>query len=334
MDHQKNIKSIFKINDYITLRLEKGKTHIYVKNELFITCLYLLLNVPREKNERVDNIDSIDEAAEILSHSMEWARMGHTGITAQEEFVGHCSNLQAWTDHGYDTRILHRNLAFPLLAKLTEVGDPQAKRVFKEEIAKRFLSCYPSVVLYLLEMHYLNYLNDEEADLVIKTLEKKLNGLKSNRQSRQLDLIFNDIGLFYLERKQFKKAHRFITTAIQIKPKELRYWNNLSSIYRSRGFFSEEFKLEGIVMEIKILKISSNEWSTLNHLVKELEIKQIDNFALLKVKLKQLSQKSLLVTRKKGKNLAWKLRSATRFEMYLTNVLKDLQDDYIKNIVP
>ena len=49
-------------------------------------------------------------------------------------------NLQVWAEMNYDTRILHRNLAFPLLKKLAQVGDPIAKKALKDEIAKRFLS--------------------------------------------------------------------------------------------------------------------------------------------------------------------------------------------------
>ena len=35
----------FKVNDYITLKLEDGKTIIYVKGKRFDQCKYLLLNI-------------------------------------------------------------------------------------------------------------------------------------------------------------------------------------------------------------------------------------------------------------------------------------------------
>ena len=40
----------------------------------------------------------------------------------------------------------HHNLAFPLLKVLTKSGDLQAKKVFREEIAKRFESGYVPVI--------------------------------------------------------------------------------------------------------------------------------------------------------------------------------------------
>ena len=89
-------------------------------------------------------------------------------ISPEAEFWGHCSNLQAWYENDYDTRLLHRNLAFPLLKALTDAGDPLAKKVFKEEIAMRLESGYPTVVRYLVDQGYLQYLTNEELNVVLK----------------------------------------------------------------------------------------------------------------------------------------------------------------------
>lgn len=72
------------------------------------------------------------------------------------------SNLQVWVECEYDTRLLHRNIAFPLLEKLTEAGDPLAKKRFKEEIAKRYSSKNPTVIKFLELEGYLKYLSNEE----------------------------------------------------------------------------------------------------------------------------------------------------------------------------
>ncbi|GAH27524.1 unnamed protein product, partial [marine sediment metagenome] len=61
----------------------------------------------------------------------------HYLITPEQEFWAHCSNLQTWAEHHYDTRLLHSNISFPLLRRLTEAGDPVAKQFFKDEIAER-----------------------------------------------------------------------------------------------------------------------------------------------------------------------------------------------------
>ena len=51
-------------------------------------------------------------------------------ITPEQEFWGHRSNIQAWVECEYDTRLLHSNLSFPLLKALSDAGDPKAKAIF------------------------------------------------------------------------------------------------------------------------------------------------------------------------------------------------------------
>jgi len=156
------ITKTYKINEFITLKLKNNKTHIYVKGKDFIQCKYLLLNIPVDKITEFDAINSIDEASEILDKSLEYRSGREFDISPEAEFWGHSSNLQAWAENGYDTRLLHRNLAFPLLRRLTEVGDPIAKRAFKDEIALRFENGNLTVQTYLIEEGYLGFLVEEE----------------------------------------------------------------------------------------------------------------------------------------------------------------------------
>ncbi|MFW9988160.1 MAG: leucine-rich repeat domain-containing protein [Candidatus Odinarchaeota archaeon] len=164
-------KKEFKINEYLKLKLESGRTNIYIKGRIFQQCMYLLLNIPVNRIEDYDEIESIDEAAEKLDRSME-GNHHHPfrSISPEEEFQGHCSNIQAWTENGYDTRILHRNLAFPLLKRLTEVGDPMARKVFSEEIAIRLASKHPTVTQYLTQNGYLKYLSSDEFESIIEDI--------------------------------------------------------------------------------------------------------------------------------------------------------------------
>lgn len=159
----------FKLNEFITVKLEYETTVIYVNGELFRQCKFLMMNIPIAKLEDYDEIDSIDEAADILGWSVngqhdENGELLSYQISPENEFWGHCSNLQVWTENAYDTRILHSNLSFPLLRKLTEVGDPIATAVFQEEICKRFESSAPTTLKYLLEEKYLQYLTDDQRE--------------------------------------------------------------------------------------------------------------------------------------------------------------------------
>ncbi|MHA2010333.1 MAG: hypothetical protein ACXABO_21710 [Promethearchaeota archaeon] len=157
---------IFNVNPFLTLKLEEdGKTMIYVAGKPFRHCKYLLIDIPVDKSATFEDLESIDQAAERLDHSMEPiqdTRQFIYTIPPEVEFWGHSSNLQVWYENNYNSRLLHRNLAFPLLEQLVKAGDRTAIRVFKEEIAKRLESGFPSVVNYLIEEKYCNYLKREE----------------------------------------------------------------------------------------------------------------------------------------------------------------------------
>ena len=118
------------------MKLEKGKTVIYVNEKKFLQCKYLLIEIPRNEIEYFEDIASIDEVSERLDHSLEKSINGKK-LTPEIEYWGHCSNLQTWVENLYDTTLLHSSLAFPLLKKLTDVGDPIASKVFKEEISPK-----------------------------------------------------------------------------------------------------------------------------------------------------------------------------------------------------
>ncbi|MBD3195903.1 MAG: hypothetical protein GF317_12650, partial [Candidatus Lokiarchaeota archaeon] len=172
---RKELLNSFRVNDFITLKMVGNRTNIYVKGQLFNQCKYLLLNISRSNLPQLHDIESIDDAAERLDRSMEGHEGGFSTIPPETEFWGHCSNMQAWVENNYDTRILHRNLAFPLLRRLTEVGDPRAKEVFRKEILKRVESGYPTVVQYLLNQGYLRFLKSRDIDGILDNiLEGKL----------------------------------------------------------------------------------------------------------------------------------------------------------------
>lgn len=172
----------FQINKYLTLRLEDGKTNIYVDDTKVLQCKYLLLNIPLEDVEKYDEVNSIDHAAELLNKDMEIeepSREESHSIPPETEFWAHSSNLQAWAENNYDTRLLHSNLSFPLLKKLTEAGDPVARKVFKKEIAARFKSGYMPVMVYLVKEGYLNHFDWDESEELYSSLDyKKLRELR------------------------------------------------------------------------------------------------------------------------------------------------------------
>jgi len=219
----------YKINEYITLKLERNRTEIYIKDRLFRQCKFLIITVPIEDFKNYDQIDSIDEAAEISGRSIDKYK---ANVDPETEFWGHCSNLQVWVENQYDTRLLHRTIAFPLLKKLTEVGDPLAKKVFKDEIATRFVNGNNAVITFLLKERYLNFLNNEELDTLISEFDftkirwknnfeyieflKKLRNMGSKNAQKKL----NDLLIHLFLNEELKKDSRIFTYLKEV-PEEI-----------------------------------------------------------------------------------------------------------------
>lgn len=145
----------FKINDFITLKLENSKTVIYVSGKPFMQCKALIINIPTEEISFYNEIESIDD---VIDKSQEIIYK----IPAEIEFWGHCSNMQVWTENNYDTSLLDIDLAFPLLKRLVNEGDTIAKKTFKDEIARRLESGNENVINFLILEGYLKFLSKEE----------------------------------------------------------------------------------------------------------------------------------------------------------------------------
>ena len=121
----------FKVNEYITLKLEGNNINIYVNGLFLRECKHL---------------DPTEKKIEF----------------SEENFWGYCSKIQYWIENGYDTHILHHELAFPLLERLYQTREPKAMKVIKKEIALRYESGDPSLREYLRENGYIYYLSDIE----------------------------------------------------------------------------------------------------------------------------------------------------------------------------
>ncbi len=154
----------FKVNDYIILKLgNDGKTRIFVNGEHFRQCMYLLFTVDIKNPEKYDNIKSIDDMKKkninIFKRGLFNLGYKKHKISPEEEFKAHCSNLQAWVENDYDPRLLHSNLSFPLLRKLTELGDVKAEVILSDELYKRFLKADPYRMKFYEEEGYLDYID-------------------------------------------------------------------------------------------------------------------------------------------------------------------------------
>ncbi|MBA7536457.1 hypothetical protein ES705_28721 [subsurface metagenome] len=154
----------FKVNEFITLEFDdvKEETSIYIAGKLFKQCMGLVVNIPENDVYKFDSIHSIDEIEEYISPDEIEYNYNSSDISPEEEFRAHCSNIAAWAENEYNTEILHRTIAFPLLKQLVKAGDKKAKKIFKGEIADRFTHGNYTVKKYLFNEGYLDFLSREE----------------------------------------------------------------------------------------------------------------------------------------------------------------------------
>ena len=158
----------FKINERLKLKLVGGQTVIYVDEKPFHQCKYLLLNLTQKDFKNFEYIESIDEAFQIYNNMDKNHEKDRALIDPISEFIGHCSNLQAWYEYEYDLRILHSSLSIPLLKKLALLGDKKAIIRLKESISTRIASKNFNTIIFYLNEEYLALFSNEELEVMFE----------------------------------------------------------------------------------------------------------------------------------------------------------------------
>jgi len=208
------------------------------------------MNAPSIKS--IASFDSIDQMSEYLNGQLERElTREEIGLSPEDEFWGHCSNLQVWVENGYDSRLLHRNLAFPLLKKLVAVGDAKAKKIFSQEVTKRFKSKSTTVQKFLVLGKHLAHLKRSILrDLVDYTDDKEVlellsarfsdkndfsNNLKTLKRLLLIDPIHRKahlvLAFIYLKRNRLAKAKTVLKDLLQLYPKDDEAVQLLAQIY-------------------------------------------------------------------------------------------------------
>ncbi len=250
----------FEVNKYIKLKLVKGKTLIYIDGKRFIQCIRLFIQIPVDKIEKYDQINSIDEAAEIYKKTLMDGTIyeGVHGLTPdklipqinpEEEFWAHCSNIQVWCENDYDTRILHSNIAFPLLKKLDEIGDLKAHEIIKEEIALRLENGTPNVFIFLFQEGLLDVLDYNEFNIVMDNFSSKNDILNLDLISELTSLWFKNnqkrsilFMLNYMHKREINiNIERFYLQLRKDQRSLLR--NLLNKILKRQDAFRDEVNL-------------------------------------------------------------------------------------------
>lgn len=240
----------YKIGNHILLRLENGKTNIYIENKKFLQCKYLLIN-NIVNNNRI--IESIDDAASLLNNKLHDFQIKAYKISPEQEFIGHCSNLEVWHENDYDSRLLHSNLAIPLLKKLKELGDKRAQIVFKNEIIDRYINGNDDTRHFLEKEGYLDDFSEHELINLIIPNEQIIAFNQLKRKCKILTL--------KLKNKKFSKIDILLTNNKTSLYELAIIGKNLKSIIINSSFLNEIPKtifnlknLEHLEVNFKFLK--------------------------------------------------------------------------------
>lgn len=261
----------FEVNDHLSLKLESDKTIIYVAGERFNQCKYLLLII---QDKIATDIGSIDEVAEISSKALEIkVKPVGLGLAPEQEFMAHCSNLQAWAEHDYDTRLLHSNLAFPLLKALKEVNDGKARKAYGKEIINRFLKGTEKIRKFLLDEDYVYEISfADQLDLF-----KKID-LSKNEYSLLKRILFQlDYQWAYEKKKKAKNVMKELISEYFIKGenKIKKYLSRFLSAYASSaGENGDEirddlYKIEELLILYETV-VNEREFILLKSIIKEI----------------------------------------------------------------
>ncbi len=124
--------------ELFTVNLIDGKSFIFINGERFMTCRFVPIAIPAEDMPKFKQIESINDIIDHLDFTLE--REPPERINGEDvgelDFFVNCSNLQAWVEHDFDTRLLDYRLSYPLLKALGEINS-RARMRYREELLER-----------------------------------------------------------------------------------------------------------------------------------------------------------------------------------------------------
>ncbi|MHA1931121.1 MAG: leucine-rich repeat domain-containing protein [Promethearchaeota archaeon] len=193
----------FRINEHISLKLENNKTFIYIDNKKTIQCIRVFIETHDEKYQAIDSIDDVLEIERKKMWNSSFKPLNtNIRISPIEEFWGHCSNIQAWVEYNYNTRLIDSKIGFPLLKKLADIGDNHARIRLKEEVIERLKSGHFNVIEFLVNEGFLDYFEEkEELEVLYESL-----GINSYNYDKH---ILQSGFLLYLSYSHRKEAELF-----------------------------------------------------------------------------------------------------------------------------
>lgn len=229
----------FKVNEYLSIKLEDEKTNIYVNNELFTLCKHLKLKTVKS--------DSVS-------------------ISPETEFWGYCSALQAWAENDYSLDLIDKHFAFILLKKLRKASDLKAMKALssltncmycRQVLSQDDVYCPNCRKLVLnpdnpRRVGSLNLIDAEVENFTDAQHEEAIERYKLvlEEDSQNVQALYY-LGMSYYHLKKFRNAISCLRRAIAIDPSnELRYYKNIVASFIQMHKYQKALLLcEGLIEE-------------------------------------------------------------------------------------
>lgn len=193
------------INNHLDVAwdMKDERVQVLVDGRPVLHCAFLVADISPVD----ESIESIDDLARATGARQLEGQSIRDIMTIEEEVFAHASNIQAWAEHGYDTRLLHSNIAFPLLKELAAVGDDKAARVLQADIETRLRDGSQETRILILKSCW-DLINPELIDRILSEITD--DAVKSS--------IWYDRGNELHERGHFDDALHAYRESIRFKP--------------------------------------------------------------------------------------------------------------------
>ncbi len=210
----------FVVNEYIDVAWdeEEERVQVLVAGEPVLHCAFLVAAI----SPTDDEVSSIDDLAEREGARQLEGKDVRELLSIDEEVRAHASNIQAWAENGYNTRLLHSNISFTLLKALVKAGDVKAERVLDAELAERIRDGSRATRKAILESC---------GDMIYSPRSPFIDEFPVDER---VDIWFN-IGNTLYESSDMHGAVEAFRKVVAIKPDHAKAWNNLGVALKASG---------------------------------------------------------------------------------------------------
>jgi hypothetical protein len=188
-----DFKFVYQITPHLSVAIDNFKRVVaVVDNEIIAPCRHALLVTMGDAQDKIQNAETADAAIAAVSDpdgetpsvpiSDEW--------TVDNEMMVHASNLEAWVNNDYDPRLIHSNIARPILEKLAKV-DERAKNRFLANLEELIGKGTKTLVSWAVEKY---------GDFVIDMLGSNV----------VLAAVLNNIDLLFENEKMKKRCDTYV----------------------------------------------------------------------------------------------------------------------------